>query len=325
MSETINKPKQRIAWVDYAKGITIILVVLLHSTSEEFKYTPITELNNLLEPFRIPFFFFIAGLFIKKSLHSDLKVFLKSKVAHFLYIFVLWSVIKYFVDTIPRYFIYDNTVNLKGILYIFVNPPSTLWFIYALLVFFIIARITRSFTLVMFLISVVLYMISVQLGNDLFIDRIARYLPFFLLGSLTSKKVIVAAKQIKTYHILIPIIFVLIVSQLQSYHFIQIAPIKFLLSISGIVCGIIIANLLTNIRLFSFLNYIGERTLIIYVMHFLPLNVMKLLLPRVIPDLPTLSVMLTLLVGITIPLIVERIVKKLNIHWLFQLPKLSSK
>src|SRR5699024_293346 len=93
--------KKRILWVDYAKGITIILVVLHHSMFSGLYSEMLSNFDDLLLQFRMPFFFFIAGLFIHKALFSDLKLFLKSKVALFLYLYILWGIIRYFTDTIP--------------------------------------------------------------------------------------------------------------------------------------------------------------------------------------------------------------------------------
>ena len=59
----------RIDWVDYAKGISIILVVMMHSTlSSEEALGAAGWLHGVVEfarPFRIPAFFLIAGLFVE--------------------------------------------------------------------------------------------------------------------------------------------------------------------------------------------------------------------------------------------------------------------
>lgn len=313
--------KKRIRWVDYGKGIAIILVVLHHSMFSDLYSVPISNFDSIITQLRMPFFFFIAGLFIHKALFSDLKSFLKSKVALFLYLYILWSIIRYLTDTLPRYFVLnDKDVNLASILHIFVEPPATLWFIYALLIFFIVARLTRSLPIITLSISLLVFAFATQSGEYEFIHKVARFFPIFILGYLTSSKVIALAEKIKVYHIVIPIAFLLFSSQVQGTSWTDLALNSFLLSLFGIASGIVIANLLTRAPGFSFLEYIGKNTLVIYVLHFLPLNILKVVLPKVMPNSPEIGVIIMVIAGVTIPLLIGGIAKRLNMNWLFELP-----
>ena len=60
--------KSRIDWVDYAKGICIVLVVMMHSTLGVEKAAGATTwLHPFIDwarPFRMPDFFLISGLFL---------------------------------------------------------------------------------------------------------------------------------------------------------------------------------------------------------------------------------------------------------------------
>lgn len=313
--------KDRIQWVDYAKGITIIMVVFHHSMFTELYSGPLSSIDSLLVQFRMPFFFFISGLFIRKALFGDLKIFLKSKVALFLYLFILWSIIRYLTDTVPRYFILnDHEVGLGSIFNIFVDPPGGLWFIYALLIFFIIARITRSFPIITLCISLLLFALSSQSGQYEFINQLARFFPIFLLGYLTSQKVLVMAEKIKLYHMAIPVIFLVFTAQTQGAGWSALAVNSFLLSLFGIMSGIIFANTLTRFPRFSFLKYIGQKTLIIYVAHLIPLNILKVILPKVIPGIPELGILIMVLSGVLVPLLIEKVARKIKMDWLFELP-----
>ena len=53
----IEKISPRIEWVDFAKGVVIILVVLGHAMEEN-------DLKNFFSMFRMPFFFVIAGFLL---------------------------------------------------------------------------------------------------------------------------------------------------------------------------------------------------------------------------------------------------------------------
>ena len=89
----------RVAWVDYAKGICIIMVVMMHSTlgvgaaagGEGFLHTVVA----FAKPFRMPDFFLISGLFLSRVIDRDWKTYLDRKVVHFAYFYVLWMTIQF--------------------------------------------------------------------------------------------------------------------------------------------------------------------------------------------------------------------------------------
>ena len=66
------KEQQRLEWIDYGKGISIILVVMMHSTlSSEQALGHVGWLHEVVafaKPFRIPAFFLIAGLFVGRKI-----------------------------------------------------------------------------------------------------------------------------------------------------------------------------------------------------------------------------------------------------------------
>ena len=79
----------RIDWVDYAKGICIILVVMMHSTvGLENAAGAQGWMHHVVEfakPFRMPDFFLISGLFLARVIDRDWRDYLDKKVVHFAY------------------------------------------------------------------------------------------------------------------------------------------------------------------------------------------------------------------------------------------------
>src|SRR5687768_13637587 len=88
----------RLAWVDVAKGICIVLVVIMHATlgtgealgGEGFMHT----LVAFSKPFRIPDFFLLSGLFLGRVIDRDWRLFADRRVVHFAYFYLLWVVIQ---------------------------------------------------------------------------------------------------------------------------------------------------------------------------------------------------------------------------------------
>ena len=92
-------PRQRIEWVDYAKGFCIVFVVMMHSTlgvgqaagSEGWLHYVVA----FAQPFRMPDFFLISGLFLAQVIDRDWRTYLDRKVVHFVYFYLLWTAIQF--------------------------------------------------------------------------------------------------------------------------------------------------------------------------------------------------------------------------------------
>ncbi len=89
----------RIDWVDYAKGICIVMVVMMHSVLGVELAAGQTGFMHVLvafaKPFRMPDFFLISGLFLAVVIDRDWRTYLDRKVVHFAYFYVLWVTIQF--------------------------------------------------------------------------------------------------------------------------------------------------------------------------------------------------------------------------------------
>src|SRR5499425_2321150 len=137
----------RVDWVDYAKGICIVMVVMMHSVlgveqaagQQGFMHAFVA----FAKPFRMPDFFLISGLFLSLVIDRDWRTFLDRKVVHFAYFYVLWVTIQFAVKA--PYFAPMNGWAYVGTQYAlaFIEPFGTLWFIYLLPIFFVVTKATR--------------------------------------------------------------------------------------------------------------------------------------------------------------------------------------
>src|SRR6476620_8618595 len=90
--------RQRVEWVDYAKGFCIVFVVMMHSTlgvgqtlgQEGWLHYVVA----FAKPFRMPDFFMISGLFLAQVIDRDWRTYLDRKVVHFVYFYLLWTAIQ---------------------------------------------------------------------------------------------------------------------------------------------------------------------------------------------------------------------------------------
>ena len=320
--------QNRVQWVDFAKGLSIILVVSTHSmfpNAESVLFSDaILFFNSIVVQVRMPLFFFISGLFIHKAMSRDVRSFFKLKISHLLYLYVLWSVIRYFTSIVPEYFLLGGSKDdLYSILTIFYSPPSTLWFIYAILIFMVVTRFTKSAPVISFCIAILLHLSVSQLGIEGFLKSILTYYPFFFAGFLFSKSTMRTFNNFRFNYLLFPFIYFAVVIVALNYEWTQTRLSLLFLGIGGVIAGCTIASALSRISIFSWLGYVGRNTLPIYLMHFLPIGVLRIVLPSVIPYQPFLAAFIMISSGIVIPLIVTKISKKLGVNWLFEAPPMT--
>src|ERR1700682_6328392 len=146
-TSAVTERSQRIDWVDYAKGICIVMVVMMHSVlgveqaagASGFMH----PLVALAKPFPLPAFFLISGLFLSVVIDRDWRTFLDRKVVHFGYFYVLWVTIQFGFKA-PSFAAETGWAHV-GFMYLlsFIEPFGTLWFIYLLPVFFVVTKLTR--------------------------------------------------------------------------------------------------------------------------------------------------------------------------------------
>src|ERR1700747_2562815 len=90
---------KRVDWVDYAKGICIVMVVMMHSVLGVEQAAGETGFMHALvafaKPFRMPDFFLISGLFLAPVIERGWRIYLDRKVAHFGYFYLLWVTIQF--------------------------------------------------------------------------------------------------------------------------------------------------------------------------------------------------------------------------------------
>ena len=190
MTQYVDMPDGRVAWVDYAKGICIIMVVMMHSTlgvgiaagGEGFLH----HLVAFAKPFRMPDFFLISGLFLARVIDRDWKTYLDRKVVHFAYFYVLWMTIQFAVKA-PGFAAEHGAAATLGFYALsFVEPFGTLWFIYLLPVFFVATKLTRAVPpLIIWLIAAALEMAPIETGW-MIVDEFASRFVYFYTGYVAA-------------------------------------------------------------------------------------------------------------------------------------------
>lgn len=190
--------RNRVAWVDAAKGLCIILVVMVHATigveiavgARGFMHAVVA----FARPFRMPDFFLISGLFLALTIDRPWRRYLDRKVVHFVYFYLLWLTIQ-FAFKAPGMAAEAGGWSAPAAAWLEAlwQPFGTLWFIYVLPVFFLFTRLVRGLP-VWFVLAwaAVLEALPVHSGSVVFDEFAQRYV-FFFIGYAFAPRVLAFA------------------------------------------------------------------------------------------------------------------------------------
>ncbi|HEX7790891.1 MAG TPA: acyltransferase family protein, partial [Afipia sp.] len=289
---------ERIDWVDYAKGICIVMVVMMHSTlgveaaagQQGFMHLFV----EFAKPFRMPDFFLISGLFLARVIDRDWRTYLDRKVVHFVYFYVLWVTIQFGFKA-PG-FAAEQGWSHAGVMYLqsFIEPFGTLWFIYLLPVFFLLTKATlRVPAALIWLVAALLEAAHVNTGWTV-IDEFAARFVYFYSGYLFANYVFTLADRSRDKPGLALAglaAWALVNGILVFTGFSDRPVISLALGFAGAVAVIVTGTLLARANWLNFLRYCGEHSIVIYLAFFLPMAIVRVALLKtgIIPDIGLIS------------------------------------
>ena len=327
MTHTVNDT--RINWVDYAKGICIVLVVMMHTTlGVEKAAGAVSWLHGFIDwarPFRMPDFFLISGLFLASRINRPWREYFDSKVLHFAYFYVLWMTIQAVTKSYGIYQESGLTEVAHQYALGFFEPFGTLWFIYILAVFFIVVKLALKVPpLVMFAIGAALEIAPIETGY-LLIDEFASRFVYFYAGYWLAPLVFAYAARVSALNIA-AIFSGLVIWGLANGFMVgqglaQLPgvslPLGFIGASAVIACGV----LLSKLSIARPLRYAGENSIVIYLAFFLFMAATRTILLRfnVFADLGVVS-LLTTVAGVIGPVLLFWATRNTRLSLLFRRP-----
>ena len=324
----IVTPPSRVDWVDYAKGICIVMVVMMHSVLGVELAAGQTGFMHVLvafaKPFRMPDFFLISGLFLNLVIDRDWRIYLDRKVVHFAYVYVLWAAIQFGFKA-PA-FAAETSWHHVGLLYLesFVEPFGTLWFIYLLPIFFVVTKLTRRIApIVIFVVAALLESAHVATGWTVIDEFCARFVYFFA-GYWAASYVFALSDRARSNPVPAMIglvLWALINGALVELGYSERPLISLALGLAGASAIIVAGTLLARMQWLDFLRYGGEHSIVIYLAFFLPMAATRTLLLKtgVMSDIGTMSLIVTC-AGIAGALLIWRAALAVRANFLFERP-----
>src|SRR5262245_2478291 len=323
--------RQRIEWVDYAKGFCIVFVVMMHSTlgvgnavgSEGWLHYVVA----FAQPFRMPDFFLISGLFLAQVIDRDWRTYLDRKVVHFLYFYLLWTAIQFALKA-PG-LVQGHGVAGVAWLYLetFWEPFGTLWFIYLLPIFFVVTKLAHGLrvpALAIWLVAAALEIAPIHTGWTI-VDEFAGRFVYFYTGYILAQRIFAFATQVQAHPEagLAGLALWSVVKGILVFNGMAGLPVvSLLLGRAGAAAVVALSAMLAQIHLFKPLRYFGEHSIVIYLAFFLGMAASRSVLLKYgwVSDIGTISALVTLC-GILGALLLYWTVRHTPLRFLFERPE----
>jgi hypothetical protein len=208
---------------------------------------------------------------MRASIQRGIFEFFHDKTFCSVYLFIIWSIVFiYFHGIIPA-LIRGHQADFQRLFWIFVDPPTTIWFVYALAIVSLLLCVCRNVPLIwIFTLALVAYMVSAA-GGDWrgagFTDKVVRLIPFFVLGLCSfeiMRALVIGRAWLLALALPAYVAGAMFIFELGWERF---GPLTFLISCIGIFGALGLARLISITPLAPLALYVGSGSLYIYLIH----------------------------------------------------------
>nr|WP_225443307.1 acyltransferase family protein [Lolliginicoccus lacisalsi] len=320
-------------WVDVAKGMCILLVVVFHSTN--FAITRgygsdwWVAFNALLEPIRMPLFFLASGFFAAGILARSWNDVWRRRIVLMLYLYGLWVVLRFAYFTIvPGASLTREEEHPWRLLTGILVPHNGLWFVYALAVYFAAAKLLDRLD-VRFQVGIAFLVSWLAYAQDILPwtwQNMAAYFLFFLIG-VRGRDLLTALAR----HASLGLVSALALAYAGLFYLslqgglAATALGSIVLTLLGLAVGVLAAASITWQPAVKTLAYLGTVTLPIYLMHEIALGTISYLAldNGLVPSVGTVQAVGPIAIavaGVVGALALHQALTAARANWLFGLP-----
>ena len=330
----------RVAWVDYAKGWSIVLVVVMHSAlGVGFAVGENSWLHAVVafaKPFRMPDFFLVAGLFAGRTMDGPWRTFLDRKIVHFLYFYALWLLIALAVKS-GQLGLSTPLAFASAYLWGFVEPFSSMWFIQLLPILYLATRLLRRLPAPIVLLAAVaahvaaasapdggVYAMGSKLTGWTSLDSFLLFFVYFYAGHRFAAAIFAFAQTIAKRP-------VLLLAGLTAWGIAEAFCVAWgwpqwpgatlVFGFAGALAVIACAVLLDRIGAMRWLATCGRHSLVIYLSFFLPMAASRVALVKLgwIADVGAMSLVVAA-AAVGGPLLIDRLTRGGPLAFLYARP-----
>jgi fucose 4-O-acetylase-like acetyltransferase len=324
-------------WIDYLKGIAIVLVVYRHALigiERTHTYIPeyLVNANMIFYSFRMPLFFILSGLFISSSFAKrTFKDLALIKFESLLYPYFIWAVLQITVQILFGSFT-NATRSFTDYSYIFYQPRELdqFWYLPALfnvsIVYLFIKSRFHPPAWLQVCIGLLFYFLALYVNRISMLSDWMEFYLFFAIGDTASKLFFREKVQrlLKSPWLLVGVLPFFVAVQLyylsrpESYFLEnQLGRTEFIgISLFGCFSMFVLAFRLQSWNILSFLRIAGYHSLYIYVMHVFIAALVRIALMHIFSIYnPLVLVLCGIIISITLCIMFYNLLIKNNVLW----------
>lgn len=256
----------RMRWMDAARGLCIILIIMLHSSSiiQDFGiHVPymIKEFNNIFLPYRMPVLMFLSGMLLHKSLKKDVVSYSLGKFNQLYWPYVFWNIVAFTVM---------GALTWKNMLQSVAVSPLSYWYLLYMFIFYMSVVILKNIPeLIIIILSLLLANFLLEVRN---FSRLFFLFSFFMSGYylLPLCRKIIGNRFVAAIGIVLTVTGMILVftGNWQKYAIIYawmpFAAIAAIISLSDLYKSNFIGNLI---------EFVGRGSLVFYIIHQISNNI----------------------------------------------------
>lgn len=294
--------KQKALWINQIKGLCICLVVVYHSVITFYPHLsglqhPMSGLlakcwiyfNLYLAPFRMPVFFFISGYLIRRYIDDvGWRISLDKRIWSIVWVLALWGVLQWqalshlndWLAPARQLATSSNAAyadSVSGFLLGMLTASTSLWYLYALVVYFLLCKMLSRWKLpllgILALASIAINILPLPWWG---INSVVRNMIYYSLGAWYGAQLMTWMKNMSLRQRRLPI--TLFASASVMLWFANIPILLSLLSIVLIMKLFYTVELHYAVRPNNLFNVIGSNTIAIYTTHRILIEAFSLIL-----------------------------------------------
>lgn len=334
----------RIGWLDAAKGIGIILVVIGHASGGLIdahwggQAPALRALFVAIYTFHMPLFFLLSGLLVAERLERDSRRFVRGLGMSIVWPYFLWSTIQFTTIYLMSAFVNQPIEQYWPVLAALpIRPVSQFWFLFALffmhLLSFATLRALGGTAFLLLALAAKPLTLLVTMPPALFL--VAAHLPFYGLGvflGAAGARALVIERPAAARAAMLPLAALLVWLALAAAP--RLSPTvdvatdtaaalarvawngpNFPAALAGTLAALALASFARG-WIAAVLAYLGERTMPIFILHILVIAGLRIVLGRIVPGVDAIAMMaFTAAIGLALPLVAFAILRRLGLSY----------